>query len=134
MAFWSLGLVRYTRESARYHFLFYPVVLATHAAAALQLAGLGRGFLMFAAAFMLSGDFNPSHIAAADKPSVAFRTGPFAQKARLWYHGRTTRAWRTICGRLSRKRPMTSLLSVPVLPWPESSSRGGTPAISLGQA
>ena len=78
------GLVRYTRDSARYHFLFYPVVLAT-AAAALQLAGLGRGLLMFAAAFMLSGDFNPSHIAAADKPSVAFRIGPFAQKARLWY-------------------------------------------------
>ena len=40
---------------------------------------------MFAAAFMLSGDFNPSHIAAADKPSVAFRIGPFAQKAQLWY-------------------------------------------------
>ena len=79
------GLVRYTHESARYHFLFYPVVLATLAAAALQLAGLGRGFLIFAAAFMLSGDFNPSHIAAAGKPSVAFRTGPFAQKAQLWY-------------------------------------------------
>jgi len=79
------GLVRYPRESTRYHFLFYPVVLATHAAAALQLAGHGRGFLMFAAAFTLSGDFNPLHIAEADKPSVAFRTGPFAQKEQLWY-------------------------------------------------
>jgi len=79
------GLVRYTHESARYHFLFYPVVLATLAVAALQLAGLGRGFLVFAAAFMLSGDFSPSHIAAAGQPSVAFRTGPFAQKMQLWY-------------------------------------------------
>ncbi len=33
----------------------------------------------------MSGDFNPYHIAAAGQPSVAFRTGPFAQKARLWY-------------------------------------------------
>ena len=79
------GVVRYTHESARYHFLFYPIVLATLAAASMQLAGLGRGFLVFAAVFLLSGDFSPSHIAAVDKPSVAFRTGPFAQKARLWF-------------------------------------------------
>src|SRR5262249_50297332 len=69
------GLVRYSYESTRYHFLFYPVVLAAHASAASQLAGLRWGLLLFVAAFALSGDFNPSHIASADKPVVAFRTG-----------------------------------------------------------
>ncbi|PYV41554.1 MAG: hypothetical protein DMG06_16715 [Acidobacteria bacterium] len=79
------GLVRYFRESARYHFPFYPLVLAAEAAAALQLAGLWRGLLLFVAAFTVSGDFNPSHIAAAGKPSAEFRTGPFAEKEDLWY-------------------------------------------------
>src|SRR5262249_35010161 len=37
------------------------------------------------ATFTLSGDFSPSHIAAADKPAAAFRTGPFAGKGNLWY-------------------------------------------------
>lgn len=79
------SLLRYFYESTRYHFLFYPVVLATVMAASYQLAGLWRGLLLFAAAFAVSGDFNPSHIAAAGKPSAEFRTGPFADKENLWY-------------------------------------------------
>ena len=80
------GLVRFVYESTRYHFLFYPVVLAAQASAAFQLAGLRGGLLLFVAAFTLSGDFSPSHIAAASKPTVAFRTGPFAEKGNLWYY------------------------------------------------
>ena len=79
------GVLRYFYESTRYHFLFYPVVLATVAAAAIQLAGLWRGLLLFVAAFVASGDFNPSHIAAAGELSTALRTGRFAAKAGLWY-------------------------------------------------
>jgi len=79
------GVLRYFYESTRYHFLFYPVVLATVAAAAVQLAGLWRGLVLFVAAFAASGDFNPSHIVAAGELSTALRTGPFAAKAGLWY-------------------------------------------------
>ncbi len=79
------GLIRYFFESTRYHFLFYPVVLAAQATAALQLAGLWRGLLLFVAAFTVSGDFSPYHIAAAGTPSASFRTGPFAKKRNLWY-------------------------------------------------
>ncbi|MBM3804750.1 MAG: hypothetical protein FJW26_20855 [Acidimicrobiia bacterium] len=51
----------------------------------MELAGLWRGFVLFAAAFNASGDFSPSHIASAGEPSVAFRLGPFADKEELWY-------------------------------------------------
>lgn len=84
-AIFVFGLLRYFYESTRYQFLFYPVVLATLAAAALQLGGLWKGCLLFAAAFTLSGDFDPQHIAAAAEPSTAFRTGPFAARENLWY-------------------------------------------------
>jgi hypothetical protein len=79
------GVIRYFRESTRYSFLFYPVALTTVAAAAQQLAGLGRGVILFVASFAISGDFDPRHIAAAGEPSAAFRMGPFAAKEQLWY-------------------------------------------------
>jgi hypothetical protein len=81
----AFGVFRYFRESTRYHFLFYPILLATLMAAAVQLAGLGRGLILFVAAFGASGDFSPSHIASAGQPSVAFRTAPFANREELWY-------------------------------------------------
>lgn len=79
------GVLRYFYGSTRYSFLFYPVVLAAVGAAAVQLAGARRGPLLFVAAFAMSGDFSPSHIAAAADSSVAFRTGSFARKEALWY-------------------------------------------------
>ncbi|MCI0418110.1 MAG: glycosyltransferase family 39 protein [Acidobacteria bacterium] len=99
------GVFRYFYESTRYHFLFYPVVLATVMAASYQLAGLWRGLLLFVAAFTLSGDFNPSHIAAAGKPSAAFRTGPFAEKEDLWYPRPDYQSAADYLQRISRNAP-----------------------------
>ncbi len=78
------GVICYFREATRYSFLLYPAALTTVAAAAHQFAGLGRGVILFVAAFAVSGDFDPRHIAAAGEPSVAFRMGPFTAKEDLW--------------------------------------------------
>ncbi len=79
------GLLAYYYDAMRYFFLFYPAVWATVAAAALRLVGPSRGILVFCAAFALSGDFDPRHLAAAGGEGAAFRTGPFESKASLWY-------------------------------------------------
>ncbi|MEW5975900.1 MAG: glycosyltransferase family 39 protein [Acidobacteriota bacterium] len=84
-AFLSLALLRYYYESTRYSFFFYPVVLATLASAAVQLVGLQRAPLVFLACFLICGDFDLRHVVTTGDPVVAFRTGPFVDRRRLWY-------------------------------------------------
>ncbi|MCG8652718.1 MAG: hypothetical protein MI861_22960, partial [Pirellulales bacterium] len=95
----ALGVLRYFSETTRYSFIFYPFVVATLAAGAFHAIGLSRGLVLFAAAFAVSGDFDPRHIRSAGGQHAAFRTGPFTDRDGVWY---PRRDYESVAEHLSR--------------------------------
>lgn len=79
------GLLRYFYESTRYHYFLYPVLLATVAFALAKPLGRRGGAVAFLAFFVISGDFDPRHVALAGTDEAALRMGRFEGRANLWY-------------------------------------------------
>ena len=84
------GVLRSEYSELRYWFFIYPVILCVIATAFQDVASrLGRGAgvaaIAYLAAFGLSGDFQPRHLADIASHQAAYRIGPYQGRDGIWY-------------------------------------------------
>lgn len=94
------GILRADYSELRYWYFIYPVILCVIATGFQDLAnrlvngatdttasrrGGWIAVIAFLAAFGLSGDFQPRHLAVIASHDVTFRTGPYHNRGAIWY-------------------------------------------------
>jgi Dolichyl-phosphate-mannose-protein mannosyltransferase len=120
------GLFETTSYSTRYWFHLYPVILCLIGlvvAKALrwlrgvsgELADFGSALVLLVG-FMLSSDFNPSHLLHTASPEVAFRLGEFERFENAWIPRPDYRSPAEFLDRHGEVGPTTSIVVERLLP------------------
>jgi 4-amino-4-deoxy-L-arabinose transferase-like glycosyltransferase len=119
------GLFMTTSSTVRYWFHLYPVLLCLIALVAVKVIrrfGVSSvradiaGASLFLVAFMLSSDFNPSHLLRAGSPEVAFRLGEFEPFDRLWFPRPDHKGPAEFLNRLENIDPAARIVTIRLLP------------------
>jgi hypothetical protein len=119
------GLFVTTSSTVRYWFHLYPVLLCLIALVAVKVVrrfGASRaradiaGASVFLVAFILSSDFNPSHLVRAGSPEVGFRFGEFEPFERLWFPRPDHKSPAEFLNRLEDIDPAAPIVVIRLLP------------------